>query len=128
MLNKKAAVKKAYTAIERATAANLKIRGQLIVGSPGETDETVEETAEFMRKASGVEKFGLHIFQPVPGCDIATNPEKYNYKIKRAEDFSDYHTIGKPGVLETKDPQVVKWYTYLREVAGRRNIDGAKCN
>lgn len=122
-INKKATIENAYNAIKYAHKAGLKIRGQLIVGLPGETAESVEETANFINNADEVDKFGLHIFQPIPGCDIALNPEKYNYEIKNKQDFSDYHTIGKPGELPTKDEKVIEWYNYLRDIIGKRNID-----
>lgn len=122
-INKKATVEKAYKAIAAAHKAGLKIRGQIVVGLPGETDASIKETAEFIRNSASVAKFGLHIFQPVPGCAVALDPKKYNYEIKRKADFSDYHTIGKPGELSTTDPQVVSWYQYLRFITGGKHID-----
>lgn len=122
-INKNATVEQAYEAIKKVKNIGMKIRGQLIVGLPFETQETVEETANFIRNAKDVDAFGLHMFQPYPGCDVWENPEKYNYQINKNTDFSTYHTIGQPWRMLTEDMQKQEWYDYLKDVIGERTIE-----
>lgn len=123
IVNKRTTVEQSYEAINNVKNVGMKIRGQMMVGLPGETDETVEETANFIRKAKKVDTFGMHVFQPVPGCDIWNNPEKYNYKLNKNTDFSTYHTIGKPGDKLTNNQKVNKWFKYLKQIISNRNIE-----
>jgi radical SAM superfamily enzyme YgiQ (UPF0313 family) len=122
-LNKNTTVEQAYNAIRIAKRVGLEIRGQMMVGLPSETEEDVELTADFIRKTKkDVTKFGIHVFQPIPGCDIWENPEKYNYWVNKKTEFLDYHTIGKTD-LHIKDDNIKRHWNYLREVAGVKNID-----
>jgi radical SAM superfamily enzyme YgiQ (UPF0313 family) len=122
-VNKKVTVSQMYEAIKIVKKHDLKIRGQLIVGLPGETEQTVEETANFIRNAREVDAFGIHLFQPFPGCDVWNNPLKYNYEIDYDTDFSDYHTIGKPDEELTSNKFLSDSIDYLRSVAADRNIE-----
>jgi len=122
LMNKRATVEQGNKAIESAVNAGLKINGQLMVGLPTETDEDIEATANFIKTNPDVDTFGLHIFQPFPGCDVWENPEKYEYKIDKNTDFSNYHTIGKQGsVYQCNDKKVVDRYNYLKDVIGDRS-------
>lgn len=49
----------------------------LIVGLPGETKETIEETIQWIEEAKPYD-IDVSIFQPMPGSDIFKNPEKYD--------------------------------------------------
>jgi len=124
-MNKRLTAEDNLRAAELVDKAGMTIRGQMIVGFPGETDETIAETEAFI-KAAPVTKWGLHAFVPLPGSDVWNYPEKYGLEIdKKNEDFTaGYHTIGKSGEWakvwgdETRD-----WLVYLRQVAAERNID-----
>ncbi len=70
-------------------------RAFLIVGLPGESWETIEETKQWLRDAKPT-NFGLGIFMPYPGCDIYNHPEKYDIKIHSA-DLADLWYRGIPG-------------------------------
>jgi radical SAM superfamily enzyme YgiQ (UPF0313 family) len=126
-MKKYTTVKQAYDAIKIAKAAGLKIRGQLMTGLPGETEEDIELTAEFIRNAKEVDTMGLHIFQAYPGCDVWENPNAYGWPMNKYtmvdSDFSNFYTIGKPGVKLTNDPEIQKRFDYLRGVISERNID-----
>jgi anaerobic magnesium-protoporphyrin IX monomethyl ester cyclase len=114
-MNKKVTVEQAKESIKIIASTGLLINGQLIVGFPTETKKDIELTAKFIKDCPEVDTFGLHIFQPFPGTDVWNNPEKYNIKIDKDTDFSDYHTIGKPGTIAVHD------YLYLKEVIGSRS-------
>ena len=126
IIEKQTTVEENINAIKIAEAAGLKVRAQMIVGLPGETQETVEETAEFIRKFPKV-NFGMHIFVPLPGCEIWNDPDKYNFPIDKDSMFEYYHTIGKRGEVDAaylhQNPnQIIKWRSYLLEVIGDRNV------
>lgn len=126
LCNKKITVQQNLDAIKVTKEAGLKVRAQMMVGLPGETDETVEESADFIRKAEA-DSFGMHIFVPLPGCPIWNNPDKFNFYINKDLTFDYYKTIGKRGEKDAaylhKNPeQIIKWKDYLVKVIGDRNI------
>lgn len=124
--NKGFTVADSYSAIRRAKQFGIKIRAQLVVGLPGETDHTVSETGDFIRRAAelGVDKFGIHVFQPFPGCPVWKRPEDYGFILdKAALDFDSMHTIGRPGEDGSASEVVRSWAEYLRSVAGEHNIE-----
>jgi anaerobic magnesium-protoporphyrin IX monomethyl ester cyclase len=122
-INKWTTIEQGYKAIEATKKVGLKVRGQLMVGLPGETDESVENTAKFIRSAKDVDTFGVHVFQPYPGCYVWSNPDKYSFSIDKETDFSRFHTIGKPGAELTDNRIVADWFNYLRDVAKEKNIE-----
>lgn len=115
-----------FRSIVAAKEAGMRVRAQMIVGLPGETEETVEEMAAFMREAPA-DSYGVHIFVPLPGSPIWENPKRFNFEFNQDTTFQHYQTIGKPGEWAAhhihKNPeQILAWATYLREVAGKRNV------
>jgi len=127
-MKKNTTVEQARDAIVKAKSAGLKIRGQLIVGFPGESVETVEETAEFIRNSPEVDAWGVHVFQVYPGTDVWCNSEAYGIPQYKAERLEFGHTIGKPGDELTDDQRIQDWFDYLRCVAGEHNIDKVVAN
>jgi radical SAM superfamily enzyme YgiQ (UPF0313 family) len=112
--------------VRAAKSAGLRVRAQMIVGLPGETDQTVEATAQFMREAPA-DSYGVHIFVPLPGSPIWADPDKYGFEINEVATFDLYQTIGRPDEWTAhkihKNPeQVAEWAGYLRDVAGERNV------
>ena len=96
-------------------------------GLPGETDETIEETAKWMKELPS-DSWGVHIFVPLPGSPIWLNPERFDFEFNRSDVYDYYHTIGKPDEWQAhhlhKNPDQVKgWANYLRDVARNKNID-----
>ena len=126
IIEKETTVEENKNAIKIAKAAGLKVRAQMIVGLPGETEETVEETANFIREVPA-DIFGMHIFVPLPGCQIWNDPDRFNFPIDKDTTFEYYHTIGKRGevdaaYLQTNPQQIIKWRDYLIKVIGERDI------
>ncbi len=126
IIEKQTTVEENMNAIVIARNAGLKVRAQMIVGLPGETQETVEETAKFIRNVPAT-SFGLHIFVPLPGCQIWNDPERFNFPINKDTMFEYYHTIGRreeedAAYLHQNPQQIIAWKNYLREVIGNRNI------
>ena len=124
LMNKMTNAKTGYGAVCMAKNAGLKVRAQMIVGFPGETDETIKETAKFIKKTPA-DAWGFHAFVPFPGCDVWNNPKKYNFKIK-SRNFGNFHTIGKPGewkaIIHPQADKVRKWLKFLISIANKKNI------
>ncbi len=122
---KRIKVEQSRKGIVEAKKAGLKVRSQMMVGLPGEDDVTVAETAEFIRTTPS-DVWSVHIFVPFPGCDVWKNSEKYNFPIDQNTDFSDYHTVGKPGewknIINPQKEKVARYKEILLEAAGERNI------
>ncbi|MBI3026895.1 B12-binding domain-containing radical SAM protein [Candidatus Woesearchaeota archaeon] len=126
IIEKQTTVEENMNAIKLAKEMGLKVRAQMIVGLPGETRETVEESAEFIRKAPA-DSFGMHIFVPLPGCQIWYDPERFDFPIDKESTFEYYHTIGKreeedAAYLHKNPQQIIEWKNYLVRVIGERNI------
>jgi radical SAM superfamily enzyme YgiQ (UPF0313 family) len=126
IIEKQTTVEENMNAIKIAKAAGLKVRAQMIVGLPGETEGTVEETANFIREAPA-DSFGMHIFVPLPGCQIWNDPDRFNFPIDKDTTFDYYHTIGKRGEIDAayihQNPQqIIKWREYLIKVIADRDI------
>ena len=121
LMNKGITIEQAKAGIKEISSSGLLINGQLIVGFPTETDEDVELTAKFIKESPEVDTFGLHVFQPFPGCDVWEHPDKYGIEIDKETDFSDYHTIGRHDGLYSHDPVVDARYRYLKDIIGDRS-------
>ncbi|MBM4053779.1 MAG: radical SAM protein [Planctomycetes bacterium] len=57
----------------------------IMIGLPGETYKTVEETRQWMEHVRP-QKFGFNIFMPYAGTPIFNNPEKYDIRIYEVPD------------------------------------------
>uniref|UniRef100_A0A6H1Z9S0 Putative radical SAM superfamily protein n=1 Tax=viral metagenome TaxID=1070528 RepID=A0A6H1Z9S0_9ZZZZ len=66
----------------------------LIVGLPGETHETVQETMAWIENAKP-DDIAVSIFQPLPGSDVFNNPDKYG--VEFIYDGQPLWYRGKPG-------------------------------
>ena len=90
-MRKKNTVENNYKAIKIAQDAGLVVIGYFMIGFPGETSETIEESLEFVRR-SDIDQAQFYTFVPLPGCDVYKNPDKYGVKII-SKDFSDYYLV-----------------------------------
>lgn len=116
------------SAIFTAVEAGLKVRSQMIVGLPGETWETVRETARHLRDLPDGVVVGVHTLVPLPGSTIwRTLKESGFSSIDPATvDFSKFTTIGRPGEDQTplhdNALEVIEWREYLLDAVKDRNI------
>lgn len=123
-MNKKLTVDVSLRAAEVASRVGMHVRAQMIVGFPGETDETIEETAHFVRNAD-VAKYSFHVFSPLPGSSVWDDPAAFGLELdKENVDFEHgFTTIGKPDTWDDSVPLSTKdWLRYLNKVAAGRNI------
>lgn len=121
LMNKGVTAQQNYEAAKLTHEAGMMVRGQIIVGFPGENDKTIKDTKRFIETAPAA-VWGIHTFQPFPGSDVWYFPEKYGITIDRETDFSNYHTIGKPGEI-AGGSKVQEWVNELKEAAGLKNIE-----
>lgn len=88
LVNKKETVDQFTKAVNMIKDVGIGTKVYLMSGLPGETEYSLEQTFNFMRKASP-DKWTLSQFTPYPGCDIWKNPRKYGVNIVNT-DFENY--------------------------------------
>lgn len=79
--------------LERAFKAGLRVRIYLIVGYPGETEDTVEESLSRLQGAP-FHEFSAYNFCPFPGSDVFQSPHRYGIREIR-HDWEQYLQIGR---------------------------------
>ena len=85
-----------------------------ILGLPGETPETIEETMDFGKKMKQMGlSYGFHLLAPFPGTEVRNFSDQYGIQIL-TDDWSRYHanrTIVETQTVDHKmlDDIVVKW-------------------
>ncbi len=78
-MNKQQTVEQCLQGIKKARGSGLIVRGFFIVGFPGETWDTIQETVNFFQKAE-LDEFTIYPFIPYPGTPVFHFPEKYGVK------------------------------------------------
>jgi radical SAM superfamily enzyme YgiQ (UPF0313 family) len=58
-----------------------------MVGIPGENEHDMNATLAYAKRLP-VDSMGFHIFDPLPGSAMATDPGKYGFEIT-SEDYAD---------------------------------------
>lgn len=90
-MNKRNTVENNYKAIKVAQESGLIVIGYFMIGFPGESIGTINESIEFVKK-SDIDQAQFYTFVPLPGCDVYKHPEKYGVRIT-SNDFSDYYLV-----------------------------------
>ncbi len=80
-LNKQAKVETSKTALLNAQIAGIQTKVLMMIGTPGETKDTVTKNIDFL-KSVPFNTVAIKRFVPMPGSDIWNNPFKYNITIK----------------------------------------------
>lgn len=71
----------------------MQLKVGIIVGSPGETWETIRETEKLLKECPP-DFWNVSTFMPLPGSEAWKTPEKFGLKIL-TRDLDQYHMIGK---------------------------------
>jgi anaerobic magnesium-protoporphyrin IX monomethyl ester cyclase len=104
-LNKHTTVEQNLKAMKMVKKSGIQLKVGIIVGSPGETWETVEETKKLL-KACPPDFWNVSVFTPFPGTCVWDQPEKYGLKIL-TRDLHQFAMVGKDYkgivVVETED-------------------------
>jgi len=95
LMNKQTTVKKNKQVIQWAKEEGLLTRAFFVIGFPGETRETLEETKAFIEKTNPDQYF-VSNFVPYPGTDVWKHPEKYGVK-KIYANFENYYQVDENG-------------------------------
>ena len=104
-MKKHTTVEQIKKAIKNAKAAGLIVKVFLIVGFPGETYQTIQETADLMLECRP-HQYTLFNFVPFPGCDVWNNPQNYGitYFEKNYEQYFNIAGYQEGGLtVETED-------------------------
>ncbi|MBU1863268.1 MAG: B12-binding domain-containing radical SAM protein [Candidatus Omnitrophica bacterium] len=90
-MKKETTVEKNLHAIKMAHDANIPAAGYFLLGFPGETRKTIQETMEFIKR-SDLDQTQFYTFVPLPGCEVFKYPQRFNARII-SHDFSDYFLV-----------------------------------
>jgi radical SAM superfamily enzyme YgiQ (UPF0313 family) len=132
LMKKGTTVEQNLKAIKLSQAAGIPATGYFIVGFPGETKETIQQTIDFI-KTSDIDQAQVYTFIPLPGGEVAKNPEKFGI-VRMSKDYTDYFLVtGKDGhggkVVDTKwlsadelQSELQRVRTFLRERKWRGDI------
>lgn len=78
-------------AVKMCLRADIAPHASFILGLPGETPETLEETLAFGERLKAMGVFhGFHVLAPFPGTQIREKARQYDLRIL-SHDWSDYH-------------------------------------
>ncbi len=94
-MNKEATVDQNYQVIQWAKKYGITARAFFVIGFPGETKETLEETKQFIMRAQPDQYF-VSNFVPYPGTDVYRNPKKYGITAM-SDNFDNYYQVSKDG-------------------------------
>jgi radical SAM superfamily enzyme YgiQ (UPF0313 family) len=92
IVNKNSNVERNKLVIKWAKEAGISVKIYLIVGSPGETWESVRKTIDFVKETKP-DFYTIFNFVPMPGSPFYHNYEKYNIKF-RTYDWDQFFNIG----------------------------------
>ena len=92
-LQKGTTVKQNLTAMQLTKQAGIQLKVGIIVGSPGETWDTVAETKRLLQ-ACPPDFWNVSVFTPFPGTAVWKNPQRYGIRIL-TKDLSQYAMVGK---------------------------------
>ena len=91
-LGKGTTVEQNFEAIKLTKEAGIEAKAAVIVGNPGETWETVQNTVDMVEKIMPDEAI-LCIFTPYPGSPVWEDPEAFGMKIL-TRDVTEYAAVG----------------------------------
>lgn len=88
--------------IDALRGAGLKVDVFFMVGLPGESEASVQQTIEFAARC-GADKIHLSVYRPYPGTAVWSNPESYGVRITRGVNFEAYietDNLSRTAILE----------------------------
>ena len=94
-MNKQITVAESIYAVKQAKEAGLRVRVFLVIGFPGETKETLDETKRFLENARP-DEYLVSNFIPYPGSAVWNNPAKFGIT-EMKKDFSQYFQVAGEG-------------------------------
>ena len=93
--NKHTSPEKNLEIVNMCKRVGLTVKGFFVVGLPGETYETLNETYNWLKKAQ-LDDVDINIFYPYPGTEIGENIHSYDVKLEDS-DLRNSFMKGRPG-------------------------------
>jgi radical SAM superfamily enzyme YgiQ (UPF0313 family) len=128
-MNKQVDVLDNEDVIQWAKEAGITARAFFMIGFPGETTDTIQETKDFIERTDPDQYF-VSSFIPYPSTDVWFNPAKYGVTWV-SSNFSDFYQIDKDGfgglAFETeflKKEEFLELERDFREWIGKRKRRG----
>lgn len=101
VIKKRLSLDKVREVIKICKEVGIKTGGFFIIGMPGETLETMEDTANFAI-SSGLDVARLYVCQPYPGSSVYEDCIKNNYFTKEVT-LDELKVFGDRSIIKTKD-------------------------
>jgi radical SAM superfamily enzyme YgiQ (UPF0313 family) len=111
-------VHQSKAAVQAIRAAGMLSKLYLIIGLPGESPFTIEQTKRALLQVRP-DRTNLSTFVPYPGCPVWADPEHYDYQIEDT-DWSKYWLLGG---TESGVPFVGRTFAMTREDLFRARAD-----
>ncbi|MCJ7523157.1 MAG: B12-binding domain-containing radical SAM protein, partial [Dehalococcoidia bacterium] len=86
-VKKKITLDRIRESVQMAKDAGVNVLASFILGLPGETRETLQQTVDFARELDTY--YGFHVLAPFPGTDVRENADEYGLEILTS-DWSKY--------------------------------------
>jgi len=103
-MNKLSTVQDNYNVIKWCQKYGMDARAFFVLGFPGETEETIKKTKEFIIK-SDVDQYFVSNFIPYPGTPVWEKPNAFGIT-KMSYDFDEYYMVSNDGsggsIISTK--------------------------
>jgi len=102
-------------AIERCREHGINSKAFIMLGLPGESQETIRETHSWIIH-NQPDSIGLYLFNPLPGCDIYSHPEKYDLQCERGNFQSRYYggrreeMVSRVSTSKISADEITRWY------------------
>lgn len=100
-VRKRITLAQAEAAVAMCRQAGMEAHASFILGLPGETPKTLDQTMAFARRLrdQGL-SYGFHLLAPFPGTAIGDHPEEFDLRVL-SRHWPDYHA--NRAVCETRD-------------------------
>ncbi len=97
-IRKGASLERTRQAVQWCHGLGIKVKGFFIIGLPGETRETAQQTIEFA-KSLKIEYCDFYPLTPFPATPIWENPQNFGMEVIKPENsnWENYYQVGKGG-------------------------------
>ena len=90
-INKGVSIEENERAIRFLHGLKVGVKSSMMIGLPGESEETLKETEEFCERISPfVDTWDFCLFAPYPGSHVYHHPEKYDIRFDKQDTYRAY--------------------------------------
>ncbi len=130
LINKQTTVEDHRKAISILLKAGLKILAFVMVGLPGEDQDSINDTIRFLREQP-IDYYTVSNLVPWPGTPIWKNPERYGYELDRDRPYSGFCYFNQelqPKPVSIKEREVLCYREMLINASRERctNLESLK--